>query len=251
MVQKLLSVKMGNRIASSISRRTFLAWISSTIGSQAATPLINLERSNLPLWKSEQAISKPFLQTQNKQPIFSADGKYFDFEEDVTEDQYSSSFSKHDKVKFHKTFTAELFNVHTKETQNFFIDEMFNAREVPWRDFDYFCRDWRRGEYIKMDPNILIKLLKVMEGVVTNGDVLKANVLSAYRSKKTNDMLRLKSSKVAKNSFHIIGKAIDVQIPGTSIKELHKYSNAVSGGGVGVYETFVHLDTGPNRRWGA
>lgn len=251
MVQKLLLVKMRNRTASSISRRSAIALISSTIGCQAATPLVDLERTSVPLWQYNKSTPEPLLQRQNKQPILSSDGKYFEFEEDVTEDQYSSSFLKNNKVKFYKSFTAELFNVHTKETQKFFIDKMFNVNEVSWRDFDYFCRDWRRGEQIIMDPNILIKLLKVMEGIVTDGNVLKANMLSAYRSKKTNDMLRLRSSKVAKNSFHIKGKAIDIQIPGTPIKKLHKYSQAVSGGGVGVYETFVHLDTGPVRRWGA
>lgn len=242
---------MSNKLASLTSRRSVLIWLTSTIASQAATPLIDLERSSVPFWHYKEATPDPFLQSRDKHPIIGADGKYFDFEKEVKDSQYSPSFSKYNKVKFYKSFTAELFNVHTQESQKFFIDKTFDGKEVSWREFDYFCRDWRQEEYIKMDPNILIKLLKVMEGIAADDSVLKVNVLSAYRTKKTNDMLRLKSSKVAKNSFHIIGKAIDIQIPGISTKKLHKYSKAVSGGGVGVYKTFVHLDTGPDRSWGA
>jgi len=242
---------MSNKLASLTSRRSVLIWLTSTITSQAATPLIDLEHSSVPFWQHKEATPEPFLQRRDKQPIIGADGKYFDFEKEVTDSQYSSSFSKDNNIKFYKSFTAELFNVHTQESQKYFIDRNFNEKDVSWRKFDYFCRDWRQDEYIKMDPNILIKLLKVMEGIAADGSILKANVLSAYRTKKTNDMLRLKSSKVAKNSFHIIGKAIDIQVPNISTKKLHKYSQAVSGGGVGVYKTFVHLDTGPDRSWGA
>ena len=251
MVYILLRVNMSNKLASLTSRRSALIWLTSTIASQAATPLIDLERSSVPFWQYKEATPEPFLQSKDKQPIIGADGKYFDFEKEVTDNQYLPSFSKHNKVKFYKSFTAKLFNVHTQERQIFSIDKTFDGKKVPWHEFNYFCRDWRQQEYIKMDPNILIKLLKVMEGIAAEGSVLEANVLSAYRTKKTNDMLRLRSSKVAKNSFHIIGKAIDIQIPSISTKKLHKHSKAVTGGGVGVYKTFVHLDTGPDRSWGA
>jgi uncharacterized protein YcbK (DUF882 family) len=225
--------------------------MSSTIACQAATPLIDLERSGAPFWQYKKASPEPFLGGKNTRPIIGADGNYFDFEQEVTNSEYSRSFSKQKKVNFSKSFTAELYNVHTKEVEKFFINRNFNSTKIGWRGFDYFCRDWRRQEYVKMDPNLLMKLLKVMESIAEDGGVVRTNVLSAYRTKQTNEMLRSRSSKVAKNSFHILGKAIDVQIPGISAKKLHEYSKSVSGGGVGVYKTFVHLDTGPDRSWGA
>jgi uncharacterized protein YcbK (DUF882 family) len=225
--------------------------MSSTITCHAATPLIDLERSNAPLWQYKKAAPEPLFRDKDTRPIIGVDGNYFDFEQEVTSSEYSPSFARYNKVNFYKSFTAELYNVHTKEVEKFFINKNFNSTKVAWRSFDYFCRDWRRQEYIKMDPNILMKLLKVMESIAEDGGIVRTNVLSAYRTKQTNEMLRSRSSKVAKNSFHILGKAIDVQIPGISAKNLHEHTKSVSGGGVGVYETFVHLDTGPDRSWGA
>jgi len=46
-----------------------------------------------------------------------------------------------------------------------------------------------------------------------------------------------------------LGKAIDFSIPGTGIKNLAKIVRANTKGGVGSYQTFVHLDSGPHRTW--
>jgi len=49
--------------------------------------------------------------------------------------------------------------------------------------------------------------------------------------------------------MHILGKAIDFSIPGTGIKNLAKIVRANTKGGVGSYQTFIHLDSGPRRTW--
>jgi uncharacterized protein YcbK (DUF882 family) len=77
--------------------------------------------------------------------------------------------------------------------------------------------------------------------------------VSAYRSPKTNNMLRGRSanSGVAKKSQHLLGKAIDVRLEGISTAVLRDQAIAMRRGGVGYYEAsdFVHMDTGRVRRW--
>jgi uncharacterized protein YcbK (DUF882 family) len=64
-------------------------------------------------------------------------------------------------------------------------------------------------------------------------------------------MLRKKSEGVAKNSFHLKAQAIDINLPGTELKDLKKLSTFLRRGGVGYYPKsgFMHIDTGPIRYW--
>lgn len=73
-------------------------------------------------------------------------------------------------------------------------------------------------------------------------------VLSAYRTKTTND--RLKGT--ALNSMHLYGKAIDIFIPGVRTEYLASLGHRLRCGGVGTYlhRGFIHLDTGRVRYWG-
>jgi uncharacterized protein YcbK (DUF882 family) len=77
------------------------------------------------------------------------------------------------------------------------------------------------------------------------------HVISGYRSPETNKMLAAQSGGVAKHSMHLDGKAIDIRMPGTELKQVHKAALAAKGGGVGYYEKsqFVHMDTGRVRTW--
>ena len=98
-------------------------------------------------------------------------------------------------------------------------------------------------------------------GIVTEGDLLRRQelgtqqpfeVISGYRSPATNDTLRsTRGGGVAKHSLHMVGKAIDVRLPGVPLTELRDAALSLRQGGVGFYpsEQFVHLDTGPVRRW--
>jgi uncharacterized protein YcbK (DUF882 family) len=76
-------------------------------------------------------------------------------------------------------------------------------------------------------------------------------VISAYRSPKTNEMLRRTTSGVAQKSQHLLGKAIDVRLTGVPTHRLRDTAIALQRGGVGYYEAsdFVHIDTGRVRRW--
>jgi uncharacterized protein YcbK (DUF882 family) len=77
------------------------------------------------------------------------------------------------------------------------------------------------------------------------------NVISGYRCPATNAMLAARSTGVAKDSFHLRGMAIDVRLPGRRLEAVRDTAIVIGRGGVGYYPAldFVHVDTGPVRRW--
>jgi uncharacterized protein YcbK (DUF882 family) len=131
---------------------------------------------------------------------------------------------------------------------------------VYWQDGDYvesaledvngFLSDFRTGDVVDIDPELLDIIYDVRESLGSDGTY---QVISAYRSPKTNEMLRGRSasSGVAKKSQHLLGKAIDIRLEGTKTAELRDAAIRLQRGGVGYYEAsdFVHMDTGRVRRW--
>lgn len=117
-------------------------------------------------------------------------------------------------------------------------------------EINRFLFDFRTGDKAEMDPELLDLIYDVRERL---GSDSTYQVVSAFRSPKTNEMLRGRSqnSGVAKNSQHILGKAIDVRLEGVRTSVLRDTAIAMQRGGVGYYEAsdFVHMDTGRVRRW--
>ena len=76
-------------------------------------------------------------------------------------------------------------------------------------------------------------------------------IISAYRSPATNEMLRKRGGGVAQKSQHLKGKAIDVRLANIPSADLRQASLDLARGGVGYYpkSNFVHLDTGRVRFW--
>lgn len=111
-----------------------------------------------------------------------------------------------------------------------------------------FLSDFRTGERKEIDPALLDVLYDARERLGSRGTY---EVISAYRSPQTNEMLRGTTSGVAKNSQHLEGRAIDVRLRGVSTRKLRDTAIAMRRGGVGYYpeSDFVHLDTGRVRRW--
>ena len=77
------------------------------------------------------------------------------------------------------------------------------------------------------------------------------HILSGYRSPATHAMLRRHNRGVAKDSYHLYGKAADIRMPGRSSSEIRRAAMSLQAGGVGYYprSRFVHVDTGPVRTW--
>ncbi len=111
-----------------------------------------------------------------------------------------------------------------------------------------FLRDFRTNDVHKIDPVLLDFLHSVSAAAGYRGTF---EIISGYRSPKTNAMLRRKGSGVAKKSLHMQGRAVDVRMTGVDTKKLRKIAVAMKRGGVGYYprSNFIHLDTGRVRSW--
>ncbi len=115
-------------------------------------------------------------------------------------------------------------------------------------EINRFLKDFRTGEITEINPQLLDLLHDVRNEL---GQEATIEVISAYRSPKTNEMLRTTTSGVAKNSQHVKGNAIDVRLRGIHTTTLRDTALRMERGGVGFYpkSDFVHLDTGPVRTW--
>jgi len=148
--------------------------------------------------------------------------------------------STHRELSFYHTHTGERLTV------IYWQDGTY--KDAALRQINQFLRDFRTGDASEIDPELLDLLHLVYEQTGSQGHF---EVISAYRSPKTNEMLRARSGGVAKQSQHLHGKAIDVRLTDVPTSELRKAAYKLQRGGVGLYESsdFVHLDTGRFRTW--
>jgi uncharacterized protein YcbK (DUF882 family) len=146
--------------------------------------------------------------------------------------------------------TLKLFFGHTGERGEFTFKRngRYDRREIA--KINHFLRDWRKNEDATMDPQLLDLVWTIYR---QSGSRDYIHVVSAYRSPATNEMLRKRSSGVAKNSQHRLGKAMDFYLPDVPLAKLREAAMRAQGGGVGYYprsgSPFVHVDTGNVRAW--
>ena len=77
-------------------------------------------------------------------------------------------------------------------------------------------------------------------------------IISGYRSPKTNEMLRKCGIGVARNSLHIQGGAINFSLRNVGARKVRDVARALTAGGVGYFASsdFVHSHTGRINHWG-
>jgi uncharacterized protein YcbK (DUF882 family) len=140
----------------------------------------------------------------------------------------------------------KLLNAHTGETFSGPYRDDSGPIGAAMADLSVFLRDFHSGETIAMDVNMLDFLAAVTDAVGAR----EATVLSAYRTRETNEMLARTNFGVADNSQHIYGRAIDIYLP-ARLDVAMETARAMQRGGVGWYPDshFIHLDTGPVRNW--
>ncbi|WP_095497592.1 DUF882 domain-containing protein [Paraferrimonas haliotis] len=152
------------------------------------------------------------------------------------------------EIANHAPKTLSMYNRHTNEhlTSVFEFEGQWVAEGI--NKFNNLLRDHRQHIAGHMDPN-LFNLIWQLQNRLGNHDEI--HIISGYRSPKTNAMLAARSSKVAKKSYHMKGMAIDLAMPNVPLKEVRDAAIELKLGGVGYYERhgFVHVDTGPVRRW--
>lgn len=114
----------------------------------------------------------------------------------------------------------------------------------------HLMRDFRSGDIHPIDPQLLDMLWKVQHSLKNSQPF---EIISAYRSPKTNMMLRNRAahSGVAEKSMHLTGQAIDIRLPGSALSDVRDAAKDLKRGGVGYYadSDFVHVDTGKVRYW--
>ena len=144
-------------------------------------------------------------------------------------------------LSFESAWTGEKLKITYYENGRY-IDDALHA-------LDKLMRDPVDNSVVEMDPrlyDLLFDLQRLM-------DVGRPYVLiSGYRSPETNGKLAAKSRAVARNSFHLRGWAADVRLPGRDLRQLAQGAISLKRGGVGMYSrksNFIHVDTGPVRRW--
>lgn len=147
-----------------------------------------------------------------------------------------------------RTHSLSFYHTHTGERLNIEYGRQGLYDQKALEQINYFLRDFRTGEVRPIDPKLLDILSSVREKFGGQGTF---EVISGYRSSRTNQQLRTKSSNVAKRSLHMDGRAIDIRITGLQSKKIQQCAIKMQCGGVGLYtkSDFVHLDTGRVRTW--
>jgi uncharacterized protein YcbK (DUF882 family) len=143
-----------------------------------------------------------------------------------------------------------LYNIHSKETVSVLYKKDGKYVDAGMEKVNWALRDWRRNEATKMDP----ELIDLLWGMHTElGSQEPIHIISGYRSRDTNNMLRRTVGGQASESRHILGKAADVHFPDVPLRNLRYSALIRERGGVGYYPTsalpFVHVDTDRVRAW--
>lgn len=100
---------------------------------------------------------------------------------------------------------------------------------------EFACHDPAGVDEILIDGNLVRYLQRIRDkyGVTT--------ITSAYRTPYWN-----KHEGGASGSQHLLGKASDTVVRGTSPLEIAMCAEAMGMGGIGLYAGFTHIDTRPN-----
>jgi uncharacterized protein YcbK (DUF882 family) len=145
-----------------------------------------------------------------------------------------------------------------KELRLYDIHSQKSIEVVFWKDgayvpealekLNHFLKDRRNGRVTKMDPELFMLLHRIHDTLDASGPI---HIISAYRSRESNEAMRAAGRGVAKKSQHVEGKAIDIRIPGIPTKVVRDTALKMGVGGVGycAKSDFVHVDTGRPRFW--
>lgn len=139
-----------------------------------------------------------------------------------------------------------LKNAHTGETFNGLYRDATGPLPSAVSDLAVFLRDFHVDKSGPVDIGLLDFLADVIAAINQSG----ATVLSAYRTRESNERLKATTFGVAEQSQHLFGRAIDVTFD-RHLRGAEQAALAMKRGGVGWYpgSHFIHLDSGPTRSW--
>jgi len=147
-----------------------------------------------------------------------------------------------------ETRSLAFYNTHTSESLQAVYWENGHYNEEVLQHVHHILRDFRTDEVKPIDKKLLDMLAAIHHKMETSQPF---EIISGYRSPHTNQMLHEHTQGVATASQHLLGKAIDVRLPGRQLVHLRDMAKSMQQGGVGYYATsnFVHIDTGRVRYW--
>lgn len=139
-----------------------------------------------------------------------------------------------------------LRNYNTGETFDGLYRDAIGPIPSAMVDLALFLRDHRENA----SGPVFVETLDFLADVIENAGLARATVLSAYRTKKTNEMLASRIFGVAEKSKHLEGRAMDITLD-KNLSPAAKIARKMARGGVGWYPDnhFIHLDSGPVRNW--
>ena len=114
--------------------------------------------------------------------------------------------------------------------------------------YEDLCRvfaDVRAGVAVRMDPNLFAILSKAQQWLLTNHIDRPIILTSGYRTEHTNSI----TEWAAFNAMHLYGKAADIKIEGIPADYVARLLRLCGGAGIGIYPSFVHVDTWRERAW--
>ena len=117
--------------------------------------------------------------------------------------------------------------------------------EEGYSDLCRIFADVRAGVAVQMDPNLFMVLAKAQQWLASNQINRPIILTSGYRTEHTN----MNIEGAAFNSMHLYGKAADIKIEGIPSDYLARLLRLSGGAGIGIYSSFVHVDTWRERAW--
>ncbi len=139
------------------------------------------------------------------------------------------------------------------------------ARVLYWKDGEvidsayqelcHLMRDVNGKETAPIDPKLFETLWGTQAFLARYGIVRPLEILSGYRTAKSNIKLIEQGVPAARQSLHIEGKAADIRIASLNAEVLGGLVRSFRQGGVGYYYRagpnggWIHADTGLKRTW--
>lgn len=139
------------------------------------------------------------------------------------------------------------------------------ARVLYWRDGEiidsayqelcHLMRDVNGKETAPIDPKLFETLWGTQAFVARYGIDQPLEILSGYRTARSNTRLIEQGVPAARQSLHIEGKAADIRIANLNAEVLGGLVRSFRQGGVGFYYRpgakggWIHADTGLKRSW--
>ncbi len=143
-----------------------------------------------------------------------------------------------------------LVHPYSKESVNvvYFHDGSYDRTAM--KKIEKLMRDRHDNVAGAIDPELVDYLVDIRKRLGLP-DSVPFQILSGYRSRRTNAKLALTNGNVAKESLHLHGWAVDFRIDGVNGRAICEIAKTMQRGGVAYYpgDNHLHVDLGNIRTW--